>query len=182
MDTRPGTPHKVVVQDREGRRILRPMVWGLVRRDLHAPEPPTHARAETLLDRPMFRDLLRGKRCIVPMRGWFDRGSFVSVEGESILGIAGLYDAWANSDQTTTETFCAITVVAEAEIRHLNTRRPAIIRREDEELWLSRRECDIERVLAALHAFDGTFSIGRSRDQNEPSQQTLDLMPRRLPD
>lgn len=140
-------------------------------------EPQTHARAETLLERPMFRDLVLGRRCIVPMNGWIERGSLIHVEGEELLGIAGLYDAWKLPDGRIAESFCVITVEAEEEIRHLNSRRPAILRRADEGVWLSRGETDIDRILATLHALDGVLVIRSTRRRRSATQQPLDLMP-----
>src|ERR1700730_13822402 len=58
----------VVVQGSSGRE-LRWMEWGYQPDCLH-PQPnrpsPINARAETLLERPMFRDSVATRRCIIP--------------------------------------------------------------------------------------------------------------------
>src|SRR5260221_4060798 len=57
----------IVVEGEEGRSLER-MRWGFKpawMKDFRQP-PPINARAETLLDRPLFRGAVRRHRCIMP--------------------------------------------------------------------------------------------------------------------
>src|SRR5687768_11759746 len=58
---------RVIVEDPQGERTALPMPWGLIPRwrqpDGKAGLAPTNARAETLLEKTMFRGLTKAKRC-----------------------------------------------------------------------------------------------------------------------
>jgi putative SOS response-associated peptidase YedK len=61
-----------VVIEREGKRELVPMRWGLVPWwwKKKAKEAPAtfNARAETVAEKPMFRDAFKRSRCLIPLR------------------------------------------------------------------------------------------------------------------
>jgi len=64
----------VVVEDAEARR-LRAMTWAFRpswMRDAGKRPPPINARAETLLERPMFRSAVPRHRCLVPASGFYE--------------------------------------------------------------------------------------------------------------
>ncbi len=53
-----------------------PVIWGQLvphsTKDLLPTYRPFNARAESLGEKPMFRDLLKSKRCLVPASGFFE--------------------------------------------------------------------------------------------------------------
>src|SRR4051794_419831 len=61
----------VVVEDEDGERVLRLMQWGLQRGGQFGGVAPINARAETVAGKPMFRDLIRHRRCLVPASGFY---------------------------------------------------------------------------------------------------------------
>src|SRR3954447_10717173 len=66
-------PVVVTADDQEKRLVA--MKWGLV--PSWAKEPKTsfstiNARAETITQKPAFRKLITGKRCLVPATGYFE--------------------------------------------------------------------------------------------------------------
>src|SRR5262245_59177319 len=65
----------VIVEDEQGQRVIRLMRWGLVPRWQKGSGPsvaPINARAETVTEKPMFRDLIRSRRCLVPASGFYE--------------------------------------------------------------------------------------------------------------
>src|SRR5271156_1651984 len=68
----PTTNVDVIRIDREGRRELVSMRWGLVpyfwKKSLKEVPATFNARAETIAEKPMFRDPFQRRRCIVPAR------------------------------------------------------------------------------------------------------------------
>ena len=66
----------VIRRDREGRRELVSMRWGLVpyfwKKSLKQAPASFNARAETVAEKPMFRDAFKRRRCIVPASGFFE--------------------------------------------------------------------------------------------------------------
>src|SRR5262249_9071490 len=71
---RPDTRDTVVEED--GKRDLVPMGWGLVRwwwKKRAKDVPATfNARAETISEKPMFRDAFKRKRCLIPASGYYE--------------------------------------------------------------------------------------------------------------
>ena len=62
-----------------------------------------NARAETIAEKPMFRDSFKRRRCIIPASGffeWTDEADgkqphlFTAADGSPILAFTGLWDRW----------------------------------------------------------------------------------------
>ena len=70
----PTTIVDVIRLDREGRRELVSMRWGLVpyfwKKSLKEVPATFNARAETIAEKPMFRDSFKRRRCIIPASGF----------------------------------------------------------------------------------------------------------------
>jgi len=108
-----------------------------------------NARAETLSRKPSFSKPLRSKRCLVPVRGFYewqhrkDRKipHYVYLADQDIFSLAGIYDTWLDkSTGELTYSFSIITVAANpllAKIHNSKQRMPAILTGEDEKSWLS---------------------------------------------
>src|SRR2546428_1144167 len=65
------------VIERDGARALVPMRWGLVPSWWSKPIKEMrvatfNARAETVADKPMFRDAFRRSRCLIPASGYYE--------------------------------------------------------------------------------------------------------------
>ncbi len=64
------------VIERDAKRELVPMCWGLVPSwwNKKAKETPAtfNARAETVADKPMFRDAFKRTRCLIPASGYYE--------------------------------------------------------------------------------------------------------------
>ena len=103
----PTTNVDVIRLDREGRRELVSMRWGLVpyfwKKSLKEMPATFNARAETIAEKPMFRDSFKRRRCIIPASGFFEWTNepdgkqphlFTAADGSPILAFAGLWDRW----------------------------------------------------------------------------------------
>ena len=86
---------------------LVPMRWGLVpywwKKPLNELPVTFNARAESVVDKPMWRDAFRRRRCIIPASGFYEwTGAktarqphlFTAADGSPILAFAGLWDRW----------------------------------------------------------------------------------------
>lgn len=138
----------LVVDVEDGRRVLRAMRWGLVPSWAKDPSPgPINARAETLAEKPMFRRLLRSRRCLVPADGFYEWKKvpgtkakqpyrFV-LEGGGVFAFAGLWDLWQAPGGTELRTFAIVTTTPNDLVRPIHNRMPVILRKTDEETWLA---------------------------------------------
>src|SRR5665213_2690746 len=95
------------VIERDGKRVLEHMRWGLVpgwwSKSLKEMKLATfNARAETVAQKPMFRDAFKKNRCLIPASGyyeWHDTPTgkqpyyFTRRDGQ-VMTIAGLWSEW----------------------------------------------------------------------------------------
>jgi putative SOS response-associated peptidase YedK len=107
-----------------------------------------NARAESVDSKPSFSSSFKTRRCIVPVRGFFEwqhAGKekipyYISHTGNEIISFAGLYDEWTeNSTGEVFNTFTIITTAANdmmAEIHNSGRRMPAILDKKSESLWI----------------------------------------------
>ncbi|MGA2698719.1 MAG: SOS response-associated peptidase [Methanoregula sp.] len=156
----PGSTNPVIVVHERAEAVM--MQWGLVphwAKDITATHRPINARAEGLAEKPMFRDLLRTKRCLVPASGFFEWKQeagrkvpfYFHVKGDPVFGFAGLYDVWSNPAGTTLATYTIITTAANTLMAPVHLRMPVILRQDDEMRWLSRDVLpagEMRRILA----------------------------------
>ena len=124
------------------------MKWGLISHLVHNANTSTHpinARAESLLERPMFSSLLERNRCLVPASGfyeWKTEGKrtvpfYIHMKKNSLFAFAGLYDIWNDMSGVLHQTYTIITTTSNELIAPLHNRMPAILKQDDEERWLS---------------------------------------------
>ncbi len=145
----PTDPVDVVIPD-DGANRLVSMRWGLVpswwKKRLKDVPATFNARAETLADKPMFRDALRRRRCVIPASGYYEwRGTpsgrqpyFISAADGGVLSFAGLWDRWTDPQTAEEVTSCTIVVTAaNAFTRPVHDRMPAILEPADLAAWLS---------------------------------------------
>jgi len=142
----PGSTNPVIVMHERVGAVM--MQWGLVphwAKDIKATHRPINARAESLAEKPMFSDLLKSKRCLVPASGFFEwkqeRGRkipfYVHIRDEPVFAFAGLYDTWSNPAGTTLSTYTIITTAPNTLMAPVHNRMPVIVQPEDEKRWIS---------------------------------------------
>jgi putative SOS response-associated peptidase YedK len=168
----------VIVEGENGRE-LRFMQWGF-RPDWVTPQPgrppPINARAETLLERPMFRDAAFAQRCIIPADGFFEwkavpgarqkQPMYVRLKGGELFGFAGLYAERPAPDGSGRIASCAIVTTGPNELMApIHTRMPAILAAGDEACWLDCRQRDPATILACLRPYPAeemeAFAVSR---------------------
>jgi len=69
----PGSEMPVIIHREKNELVM--MKWGLVplwTQDIHTAKRPINARAETLSEKPSFKELLKNQRCLVPASGFFE--------------------------------------------------------------------------------------------------------------
>ena len=156
----PGSTNPVIVVHERAEAVM--MQWGLVphwAKNITTTHRPINARAESLAEKPMFRDLLKSQRCIVPASGFFEWKQewgrkipfYIHVKDDPVFGFAGLYDVWRNPAGTTLRTYAIITTASNDLMAPIDNRMPVILRQDDEIRWLSRDVLpaeDLHRILA----------------------------------
>lgn len=95
-----------------------------------------NARAETVLEKPLFRDSMGSQRCAVPTTGFFEwdpdrRKHLFTRPGSGALYLAGLYAIRDGAPY-----FCILTTRANASMQAIHPRMPVILEREQVSHWL----------------------------------------------
>ncbi|WP_421761677.1 SOS response-associated peptidase [Devosia sp.] len=143
-----------VIWEQGGRRTIQLVRWGFVPTWVKDPREFTlliNARAETMADKPSFRNAVRNSRCIVPASGYYEwmkgpdgkkQPYYITMADDSPMIFAGLYSQWAGPEGEEVDTACIVTVEPNLEISSVYDRMPAILQGETIELWLNTRDID----------------------------------------
>jgi putative SOS response-associated peptidase YedK len=131
------------------------MQWGLIpfwTRDkagaLSIREKTLNARAETVFDKPAFKQAAQSRRCLVLADGFFEWRHidnktypyYIRLKSREPFSFAGIWDSWRNPEgREPVKTFSIITTTANAlleKIHNTQKRMPVILPRAAERSWL----------------------------------------------
>ncbi|HET9848690.1 MAG TPA: SOS response-associated peptidase [Candidatus Dormibacteraeota bacterium] len=149
----------VVRLDRDGRRSLDLLRWGLVpwwSKDIKMGVRCINAMAETIATKPAFRDAFaRGQRCIVPVDGFYEwkksaagKQPYAIVSGDGLpLAMAGLWERWKDrAAGDTVQTFTIITTVPNELCGAIHDRMPVMLPRDKWATWLGERDAETDEL------------------------------------
>jgi len=138
----PTDPVAVVV---EGRKLVS-MRWGFIPSWYKTPSDGPlliNARAETIAEKPAFRDACRTRRCLIPATGFYEwtkdpEGKrlpwYITPKAEPLV-FAGVWQVWDRGDSPITA--CAIvTTAANKTMSAIHHRMPVTLAEEEVGLWL----------------------------------------------
>ena len=120
--------------------------WGLV--PSWAKDPKIgiqciNARAETISEKPSFREAFQKRRCLVPADGFWEWETigkkkipwkFTRPDGEEFC-LAGLWESWMDEGKPL-ETFTIITTSPNGLVSPVHNRMPVILSPNEAEIWL----------------------------------------------
>lgn len=132
----------VVVGGTERRLVV--MQWGLIPSWAREPKGFINARAETVAEKPAFRQAVRSRRCLAPADGFYEwqrtgrtkTPYFIGLRDGGLFAFAGIYDVWSGPVGELIESYAILTTVPNAVMAPIHDRMPVILRREAEETWL----------------------------------------------
>ncbi|MDF3864187.1 SOS response-associated peptidase [Pseudomonas denitrificans (nom. rej.)] len=130
--------------------------WGLIPFWWKKPAPPAfsfNARSEEAATKPMWRDAIRHRRCLMPAAGWYEWNEKEPVKNRAgravnqpyyhhaldngVLAIAGLWSTWAPPEGEPITSCALLTKEAEGLMSAIHHRMPVILSPEQWESWLS---------------------------------------------
>ncbi|QJQ97956.1 SOS response-associated peptidase [Halomonas sp. PGE1] len=157
------------------------LFWGLTPPWLEVLDHAPHcARAESLEERPMFREAFQARRCLVPASGvyvWkaqprFKQPFLVTRIDRGPLLLAGLWCRFHTSLAQHSDSLALITVPTGPLLAPLTDRLPAVIAPEDARRWLDPEtpsEAAQAMLIPAPRELLGAFPV--SRRVNSPAHQ-----------
>ncbi|MEI9994618.1 MAG: SOS response-associated peptidase [Rhizomicrobium sp.] len=158
----------------QGVREIARMRWGLVPADAADPNIGTkfiHARAETIEQKPTFRDAFFRRRGLVVV-GSFNEGKeitpkkteqyVVTPRGRLSLAIAVIWERWNGPAPVPLESFAMVTTPPNALIASITDRMPAVIADADWGKWLGETPATIDELKAILKPSDIAMDMERA--------------------
>jgi putative SOS response-associated peptidase YedK len=148
----PTTMQPVIVSDRDtGKRALRIMRWGLI--PFWTKDDPKklgtstiNAMAETLLEKPLWKQPFLKRRCLVPADGYYESQKLDATHNQpfafamkdgSPLAFAGLWERWKAPSGEEVHSYAIITTEANELGAPVHDRMPVILHSQDCDRWLS---------------------------------------------
>jgi len=105
-----------------------------------------NARAETITEKPMFREAFKKRRCLVPVDGFYEWSKeknqyYFYLQNRNPFGLAGIYEPDIAAG-TAHPSFVIITINPNELIAPLHNRMPLIIPADKQHLWLDNSKYD----------------------------------------
>jgi putative SOS response-associated peptidase YedK len=133
-----------------GENVVEPLRWGLVpswTKDVRMGYKMINARAETLAEKPAFRQPIKKKRCLILADGFYEwkhprAGSskipyYVHMKNQEPFALAGLWDEWKPPDKDEPLRTCTVITTDPNEVvEELHNRMPVILNRDAYNFWL----------------------------------------------
>ena len=143
--------------------------WGLIpfwAKDASIATKTTNAMSETVAEKPAFRDALRLRRCLIPADAFYEWQSStpkhkqpfsIGMADDSVFAFAGLWETWPSPNGNLVETCTILTTKPNALVADVHNRMPAILNRDDYELWLDPHFRNPSLVSQCLRPFDASL-------------------------
>ncbi len=155
----PSQPVAVVPND--GRNRLDFFVWGLIpswAKDPSIGNRMINARAETLQEKPSFRNAFRRRRCLVLADGFYEwkkegQGkipTYIRLASGNPFAFAGLWESWNAPDGSNVLSCTIITTQPNEFMATIHNRMPVILPESSYSLWLESGEQDTRRLADLL--------------------------------
>jgi putative SOS response-associated peptidase YedK len=148
-----------------------------------------NARAETVLEKPAFKNAMKRRRVLVPSDGYYEwqdkdgrkRPFFIHRRDGQPVGFAALAETWMGPNGEEFDSVAIVTTQASPDLAALHHRVPVTIAPDDFERWLDGRAHDAEEVMTLLKPpAEGMFawhevSTRVNRVANDDAQLTLPI-------
>ncbi len=181
-----------VVRLHRGQRWLEKLRWGLIpswSRDATIGHRLINARAETLAERPAFREAFKHRRCLIPAGGFYEwqrtgrrkQPYAIRRRDGGLLAFAGLWERWRCPESGAEIRTCVIvTTDANRLLQPLHRRMPAILEETDWDAWLDPtrtqpspapcREDLLEAYPVSSHVNDPRHDDPRCLEPRQPTE------------
>jgi putative SOS response-associated peptidase YedK len=150
-----------IVRVVEGERQFALVRWGLIPawvKDPRAFSLLINARAESVNDKPAFKNAMKRRRCLILADGFYEwktegarkRPYVARPKDGGPIAFAGLWEAWMGPNGEELETVAIVTTSANQTLRVLHDRMPVVVPPEAVDMWLDCLNVDAETAAALL--------------------------------
>jgi len=151
LDMAPAREILAIIQA-AGENRLEKFHWGLVpfgAKDISIGNKLINARAETIAQKPSFRDAFKSRRCLIPADGFFEwhgeksnkQPVFITLPDRKPFAFAGLWETWRNKDGAGAlyKSCTIITTRASRSFSAIHHRMPVILKPQVYGKWLDKK-------------------------------------------
>lgn len=164
--------------------------WGMVppwAKDAKMGNKLINARAETLTEKPSFRNAFRKKRCIIIADSFYewkrldDQSKIpmrIKLKNNDLFAMAGIWESWNSPEGESLYSCAIITTKPNGLMMNIHDRMPVILRKNDENIWLDPSLKDTSYLNQFLQPFDETLmeAYEVSGLVNSPKNNTKELI------
>ncbi|MFB6149164.1 MAG: SOS response-associated peptidase [Halobacteriales archaeon] len=166
--------------------------WGLLPNWVDEPADfpmPINARAETITEKPTFREAFERRRCLVLADGFYewggDRGSKrpyrITLADGDPFAMAGLWERWqpptnGNAEHATRTTVTVVTTDANDLVGEIHDRMPVILDPTEESQWLEATDPAARTALLDPYPADGLELSAVSTAVNDPTNDDPSIL------
>ena len=144
------TSQVLIVRKHEAATVPAFVRWGLVPRWARDPSigaKMNNARAETIAEKPSFREAYRKRRCLIPANGFYEwkrernrkQPYYIHPSRGELFAFAGIWETWTGQTGPL-ETCAIVTTDANEKMRAIHDRMPVILAPHDYPKWLADAE------------------------------------------
>lgn len=160
--------------------------WGLI--PFWAKDPKIgykliNTRAETILEKPSFKNAFKKRRCLIPANGFYEWKKDANktpyrifLKQEKLFTMAGIWETWKDAEDKEVFSFSIITTTPNRLMDNIHNRMPVILKEEDENKWLN--EKDEKALQKLLDPFDpdkmDAYTISKS--VNSPANNFVEII------
>lgn len=178
----PSQPVAVIPND--GKNKLDFFTWGLIPSWAKDPEIGNrliNARAETLIEKPSFRNAFRRRRCLIPADGFYEWKAdpegkskmpmYIRLRSGRPFAFAGLWENWNSPDGSQILSCTIITTTPNELMQTIHNRMPVILPPSAYQAWLQTDAVEVDRLQALLvpYATSEMIAYPVSRLVNSPN-------------
>ncbi|MCZ6892070.1 MAG: SOS response-associated peptidase, partial [Chloroflexi bacterium] len=149
----------------ENQNHARFMRWGLIpfwAKDASIGGRMINARAETVVEKPGYREAFQERRCLILADGFYEwrrEGKLrtpmrIVLKNGDPFGFAGIWETWKNPEGELVRSCAIITTVPNALMEPIHNRMPVMLARDTEELWLDTGNKDTAELRELLIPYD----------------------------
>ncbi len=138
---------EIIIVNNLGKRELIRCRWGFLPpwiKDLSEGSPMINARAETIDEKPSFKEAFKKQRCLVIADGFYEwkrerqkkTPFYIRLKSGKPFGFAGIYNYWSSFDGDKICGCAIITTESNDLVSSIHNRMPVIVPPEDVDIWL----------------------------------------------
>jgi putative SOS response-associated peptidase YedK len=168
-------------EDQDGNRELAEFRWGLVpfwAKDPSIGNRMINARAETVAEKPSFRNAYRKRRCLILADGFYEWHTedgvkvpyYISLASGEPFAFAGLWEHWDSKESDESlQTATIVTTAANEFLSKLHHRMPVVLEEDGADRWMGGDTELLDRVSEVtpeLRAWPVDRTVNNARNES----------------